>query len=64
MGTLEVCYGCARSKSKECAVRKNKYTRATKPGEMIYVDMIGPFPEILIGNRYWIGVVDDYIRYY
>ena len=27
------------------------------------MDTTGPFLEILIGNRYWIGVVDNYSRY-
>ena len=28
-----------------------------------FVDTTGPFPESLIGNRYWIGLVDEYINY-
>ena len=55
-GTLQVCDGCARSKSKSRAVRKKKYTRASKPGERIFVDTTGPFPEMLIGNQYCIVV--------
>ena len=33
-------------------------------GESIFVDMTGPFSEIIIKNRYFIGVVDDYFRYF
>ena len=32
-------------------------------GEIIFVDTTGPFTESLIGNMYWIGVVDDHISY-
>ena len=28
------------------------------------MDSTVPLPENLIGNRYWIGVLDDYGRYY
>ena len=62
-GTLQVCDDCARSKAKERALIKNTYTRASQPGERIFVDTTGPFPECLIGNWFWIGVVDDYSHY-
>ena len=62
--TLNVCNGYARYKAKAHAVNKNTYTRASQPGERIFVDTNGPFPEILIGNWYWIGIVDNYSRYY
>ena len=62
-GTQQVCDGSARSKEKERAVRKKTYTRASHPGERIFVDTTGPFPGSFIGNRYWIGVLDDHIRY-
>ena len=62
-GTLQVCDVCASSKAKARAVRKKTYTRASQPGERIFVDTTGPFTESLIENLYWIGVVDDYSRY-
>ena len=42
---------------------KKTYTRESQPGEMIVVDTAGPFMESLIGNRYWIVIVDDYSLY-
>ena len=62
-GTLQVCDGCALSKAKARAVRNKAYKRASQPGERIFVDMTGPFPEGLIDNRYWISVVENYSRY-
>ena len=32
-------------------------------GERIFVDKTGTFPDILISNRYWIGIVDYYSHY-
>ena len=62
-GRIQVCHGCTKSKAKPCTVRKKKYTRASKPGERIFVDTTGPFPESSIGTRYWIDVIDYYSRY-
>ena len=61
-GTLEVCDGCARSKTKLRAVRKKTYIHATNPGQRILVENNGPFPESLIDNGCRIVVVDSYIR--
>ena len=63
-GTIEVCDGCAQPKTKSNAVGENNYTRDSQLGERISVDKNGTFLERLIGNRYWIGVVDNYSRYY
>ena len=63
-GTLKVCDGCACSKAKTRAVRKKSYTRLSQPGERIFVDTTGPFPDILIGNQYWIDVVDNCSHYF
>ena len=57
-GTLKFCDGCTRSNAKALAVRKKTYTRSSHPGESIFVDTTGPFPEIFIGDGYWIGVVN------
>ena len=51
-GTIKFCDGCARSKAKSLAVRKNTYTRASQLGERIFVDTTGPLPQSLIGDRY------------
>ena len=49
-GTLQVCDGCTRYKANTRVVRKKTYTRASQPGERIFVDTTGPFPDILFGN--------------
>ena len=58
-GALQVCDGCDRSKEKARAVRNKTYKRASNTGERIFVDNTGPFLDIFIGNRYWIGVVNN-----
>ena len=62
-GTLQVYDGCARYKAKYCTVRKKTYTRVSQPVERIFVDTTGPFSEIFIWNRYWIGILDNYSHY-
>ena len=59
---LQVFDGCARFKAKSRAVRIN-HIQERQIREKVFVDMAGPFTDILIGNRYWIGVVDDYSRF-
>ena len=61
--TLQVCDGCARSKEKARGVINKRYTRASQPGERIFVETTDPFLESLTENRYWIGVSEDYRRY-
>ena len=51
-GTLQVCDFCASSKAKTRVFRKKTYTRASKPGERVFVDTTGTLPESLVGNRY------------
>ena len=62
-GILQSCGGCAQSKAKARAIRKNTYMRASQPGAKLFVYTTGTFPKILIGNWYWIGVVDHYSHY-
>ena len=63
-GTIQIFGGCARSKAKSRAVQKNTYMRASHLGASIFVYKTGPFPYSLIGNWYWIVVVDNYSCYY
>ena len=42
---------------------KEDVYKSVTSGRKDFVETTGPFPEILIGNSYWIGVVDDYSRY-
>ena len=60
---LEVCYGYAGSKTKAHSDRKKTYTRASNPEEGNFVETIAPFPESLVGDWYWIGIVDNYNHY-
>ena len=62
-GPLHVFDGCTRSKAKSREVRKNTYKRASHPGEIIFVNTTGPFPDSLVGIWYWFGVEDNYNCY-
>ena len=57
---IKVCGLFARSKAKAPSVIKKRYTRDKNPGENIFVDTTGPFPEIIIGNCYFNGALDEY----
>ena len=61
--TLQVCGVCARSKAKAHMVRKKTYTKASQPGESVFLGTTGPCIDIFIGNRYWISIVNDYRIY-
>ena len=61
---FKFCDGCTRSKVKAHVVRKKTYTRSSQPGERVFVDTTGTFLDSLIGNGYWIGVVDCCSHYY
>ena len=58
-GTLQVCNDWAKSNEKARTVKNKTYTRASQPGEFFFYKT-GPFPVSLIGNWYWVSVVDDY----
>ena len=62
-GMLQVFDDFSISKAKACSVINNLYKRASNPVKRVFLYTTGPFPGSLIGNRCWIGVVDDYRRY-
>ena len=59
-GTLRPCEGCCLANSRAKSVRKTTDTRATEPGERLFVDTSGLYSESVAGNRYWIQIVDDF----
>ena len=59
---MKTCVGCMEAKAKRKPVRKITNTRATKPGERIYVDTSGPLKPDRRGYKYWFKIVDDYSR--
>jgi hypothetical protein len=63
-GALKPCEGCGfLAKAKAKAVSKTTSTKATKPGERLFLDTSGPFSPTLNGYKCWIQVVDDFTRY-
>ena len=62
-GMIQVCDGCARSKARACTFIEKRYTQDKNPDVIIFAYTTAPFPKGLIGNRYWIVLVDGYIRY-
>jgi hypothetical protein len=62
-GDLLPCGSCALAKAKAKSVPKSTQTRATKPGERLFLDISGPFNETLKKNKFWLRIVDDHTRY-
>jgi hypothetical protein len=44
-GTLTPCEGCGYANAKVKAVSKTTTVKATKPGERLFLDTTGPFPQ-------------------
>jgi hypothetical protein len=44
-------------------VSKTTTTKATEPGERLFLDASGPFTPALNGYKFWIQVVDDFTRH-
>jgi hypothetical protein len=62
-GALKPCEGCGCAKAKAKAVSKTTTTKATEPGERLFLDTSGPFTPALNGHKFWIQVVDDFTRH-
>ena len=53
--------GCALAKAKAKSFPKVTMSKApTQPGERLCTDISGPCKKSILGNDYWILVVDDY----
>jgi hypothetical protein len=61
-GTLKPCKGCGLATASQKAVLKTTNTKATRIGEIIFVDGTGPLTTTISGNIYWYQVVDDLSR--
>jgi transposase InsO family protein len=51
-----------KAKAKAKAVKKFTDTKATQPGERLFMDTTGPFEPTCGGNRYDVKIVDQYSR--
>ena len=62
-GRLKPCMGCCKAKAMAKPVKHHTNTKATKPGERLFVDISGPLPPTPMGNKYWVQIVDDKTSY-
>src|SRR5687767_6874875 len=62
-GEMKSCEACALSKAKRKPIKKVTLTKASVPGEQLYIDTTGPFQLGVQSQRYMVQVVDDYTRY-
>jgi hypothetical protein len=59
-GKLRSCKGCCFAKAKAKLVSKTALTKATKPGERLFLDTTGLFSPTLNGHKFWIQVMDGF----
>lgn len=59
--TKELCVGCIYGKSH--TLKFGTREKATRPGELVYADVCGPFPYSISKYRYFVLFKDDYTRY-
>ena len=63
-GHLVPCQGCSEAKGTRKPVKPFTYTRATKPAERCFVDLLGPKSvKSMGGKEYMIIVRDDFSRF-
>ena len=62
-GSAKPCGSCALAKARAKAIAKSTMTKATVPGERLFLDISGPYSDSLNQNKYWLRIVDDYTRY-
>lgn len=59
--TKELCEGCIFGKSHR--LKFGTREKATRPGELVYADVCGPFPYSISKRRYFVLFKDDFTRY-
>lgn len=58
-GRLELCPACLLSKSQQSRTRKQTIIAKPNPGELLAVDLTGPFPPDIHKNQYMAVACDD-----
>jgi hypothetical protein len=58
---LDICEVCSLTKMTN-RIPKQLSTHKSKRLELIYLDIAGPFPQSIRGNRYFILTIDSYTR--
>ncbi|KAD0657028.1 hypothetical protein E3N88_43918 [Mikania micrantha] len=60
----QVCEACLVGKQKQLPFPPHAKFQANQPLELIHADLCGPIsPSTLVGNKYFLLLVDDYSRY-
>jgi hypothetical protein len=62
-GTVKPFGSCALAKACAKAIPKSTLTKATTPGERLFLDISGPYLDSLNQNIYWLCIVDDFTRF-
>ena len=59
----QLCRSCVAGKQHRSSFHKGSQFRASKPLELVHIDICGPIsPSALGGSRYFLLIVDDFSR--
>jgi hypothetical protein len=61
--TMPLCGACVLAKAQQKQVPKTASQKAEKPGEQLYVDLLGPYAKSIGGSTYWLLMVDKVSKY-
>ena len=61
--TILPCGSCALPRARPKLVPKSKLNCTKLAGEQLFPDISSPFTNSLLGNRYWLKIVDGFFRY-
>ena len=63
-GTVKPCGSCALANPRANAIpKRTTMTKAAKPGERLFLDMLGSYFDSLHQCKYWLKIVDDCMRH-
>jgi hypothetical protein len=63
IGTFQPCSTCSLANIHNQPISKENNQRSTKPGERIFIDISKLTNTSLIGNKFWLLIVDDATDY-
>jgi len=62
-GDMKLCEECVKAKQRQKNVPKSTATRASAPGERVFIDLSKVDVSSLSGSKFWGLIVNDYTRY-
>ena len=61
-GEIKACEACKLAKATQKLVSKTTNTKVESPAERMFVDISGPFTPSIGRAKYWLQIVDNFLR--